>query len=338
MENQTNEQPVKMGKILTGVSALLSSIIVFFFNVNVFFDMGRWGNYLAYFRLLAFLASLAFVILNVITLVSKNDKRTVFILAAIIEVALSGFLFLYYLISRIVLTVKYDRDFHFPLTEFFQLILCIGLFVGLIICNKKFPARSSACGTSQAAGSVDGVTVGNAQSGQVQGYYSLTTHVLLMIFVGSIWRLIWIYRVNKYLNSRTDFNRNATTSLLLCMFVPFYGIYWIYKAAQEIDKLGAPYNREQIATICLICEIFFAIASPIIMQKKINEIIDAENGNVAGNTNYRAANRPEVNQPAVNSAEELKKYKQLLDEGAITQDEYDAIKAKYLKEIINAQD
>lgn len=338
MENQPNEQPVNMGKILSGVFAILSCLIVFFFNINVFSFMQYWGNIEAIsliseiIAFLAVIASFAFIIINIVSFVSKEDKRGIFMLVCIIEVAISGLMFLYEMIASIIFVLD-GADYLFPVLTFFQLIFCIGLFVGYIVCNKKLPIASATNGTPQTEG--QSATVGNAQAGQVDGYYPLMTHVLLMIFVGTIWRFIWIYRANKYLNSRTDFNRSPTTSLLLCIFVPFYGIYWMYKAAQEIDKLGAPYSRDQIATVCLLCEIFFDVATPILMQKKINDIIDAENGGAKTHESHSTANNATVNQPAANTADELKKYKQLLDEGAITQEEYDVIKSEYLKEIIN---
>ena len=66
------------------------------------------------------------------------------------------------------------------------------------------------------------------------------------------------------------------------------------------------------------------------MQKKINDIIDKENGNTDSSLNKTISS-----QSNANVADELKKYKQLLDEGAITQEEYDAVKSEYLKEFVN---
>ena len=33
--------------------------------------------------------------------------------------------------------------------------------------------------------------------------------------------------------------RNPTKKLLLCLFIPFYIIYWTYKTGQRVDKMGA---------------------------------------------------------------------------------------------------
>ena len=105
----------------------------------------------------------------------------------------------------------------------------------------------------------------------------LVAHVLLLLFIGGIWRLIWIYRTTRYLNCMPDEEyRNPATKLLLCMFVPFYSIYWVYKSAQRIDKLAAQSGAvSDLAVACLILEIFIPLIPPILMQDKINKIVEA---------------------------------------------------------------
>ncbi len=106
----------------------------------------------------------------------------------------------------------------------------------------------------------------------------LFSHVLLMLFTGGIWNLVWIYRVTRYLNCvEEEEMRNPATKLLLCMFVPFYQIYWVYKSAQRIDKLAKANGvTSELATVCLILEIFVPIIPPILMQDKINKIINTK--------------------------------------------------------------
>ena len=68
----------------------------------------------------------------------------------------------------------------------------------------------------------------------------MAQHVLLLLLTCGIWLYIWIYRTTGYLNRLEDEEpQNPTTKLLLCMFVPFCFIYWIYKNAQRLDKLAA---------------------------------------------------------------------------------------------------
>lgn len=107
-------------------------------------------------------------------------------------------------------------------------------------------------------------------------YCGLFAHILLLLFTFGIWLLMWNYRVTRYLNCVEDEEyRNPATKLLLCMFVPFYSIYWTYKSAQRIDKLAKSVNVvSDLATPCLILEIFVPIIPPILMQDKINKIIE----------------------------------------------------------------
>ena len=158
------------------------------------------------------------------------------------------------------------------------------------------------------------------------GYVSMGKCVLLLLFTFGIYYLVWIYRTTGYLNRVDDEPpRNPTTKLLLCMFVPFYSIYWMYKSAQRVDKLaqarGIP---SDLSTLCLILAIFISFIPPMLMQDKINQIALAENGvQPPQPASMRAA-------PPVSVPEELKAYKELLDSGAITQEEYEQKKKQLL--------
>lgn len=105
----------------------------------------------------------------------------------------------------------------------------------------------------------------------------LFAHVLLLLFTCGVWQLIWIYRTTRYLNCvpGEDY-RSPGAKLLLCMFVPFYSIYWVYKSAQRIDKLAMTVDViSDLTVVCLILEIFVPLIPPILMQDKINKIADA---------------------------------------------------------------
>ena len=155
-----------------------------------------------------------------------------------------------------------------------------------------------------------------------KAYCSLVKHILLLIFTFGIWYLIWIYRTTEYLNEvKGEEYRNPTTKLLLCMFVPFYSIYWVYKSAQRIDKLAAEYGvQSDISTLCLILALFTGIIPPILMQDKINAILLAGEAPAAPRLSAKVS---------TDAVETLKVYKNLLDRGVITQAEYSA-KARQL--------
>ena len=109
------------------------------------------------------------------------------------------------------------------------------------------------------------------------GYISLVNHILLLIFTCGIWQYIWIYRVTGYTNNvRGEEHRDPTNKLLLCLFVPFYTIYWVYKTAQRVDKMAAQRGiPSDLSTLCLILEFFVAIVPPILIQDKLNAIVTA---------------------------------------------------------------
>ena len=174
-------------------------------------------------------------------------------------------------------------------------------------------------------------------------YCKLSTHVLLLIFTCGIWYFIWIYRTTRRLNCVTDEPpRDPVKKLLLCLFIPFYGIYWIYKSAQRIDKLAAARGiPSDLSTLCLILAIFVGIIPPILMQDKLNAILIA--GAPAGGMGapppqpapaqappFQAPPKPQSAPVIQNAADEIRKYKELLDMGAITQEEFDAKKKQLL--------
>jgi len=151
-------------------------------------------------------------------------------------------------------------------------------------------------------------------------YCGLGKHILLLLFTFGIWNLIWTYRTTKYLNKSPNAEYyNPTNKLLLFIFVPFYSIYWFYKHGQRIDSFNKSkgINNSDMATLCLILGIFIPIVACIIMQDKINTLCTS-----------KAANTASQEQPQ--TTDELKKYKELLDSGIITQEEFDAKKKQLL--------
>ena len=78
-----------------------------------------------------------------------------------------------------------------------------------------------------------------AQPQKPDGYCDMLKHVLLLLFTFGIWQFIWIYRTTEFLNrTPNEPPRSGVSQLLLCMFVPFYIIYWVYASCKRIDKLA----------------------------------------------------------------------------------------------------
>lgn len=170
-----------------------------------------------------------------------------------------------------------------------------------------------------------------------EGYCGMAKHILLMLFTFGIWLLVWIYRTTRFLNCvKDEEQRDPASKLLLCMFVPFYQVYWTYKSAQRIDKLAAQKGiSSDITTLCLVLEFLVPIVPPILMQDKVNAIVTAKAAPAAAyaapRQTYTAANAPAA--PTMNEGDAivaLRGYKDLLDSGVISQEEFDAKKKQLL--------
>ncbi len=113
----------------------------------------------------------------------------------------------------------------------------------------------------------------------VEGYCDMFKHLLLLLITFGVWYFIWIYRTTRYLNRVAgEEHRNPTTKLLLCMFVPFYAVYWNYKSAQRVDKLALETGvKSDLAVLCLVLSLVGGILPQLLLQDKINEIAAAEN-------------------------------------------------------------
>lgn len=142
----------------------------------------------------------------------------------------------------------------------------------------------------------------------------MVTHILLLLFTFGIYYCVWIYKTTEYTNVlKPDEERSATGNLLLCIFIPFYIIYWYCKTVQILSETIVK-NDNDFKTIIIIFSVFIPIVSAILVQDKINKV---------GNSEIVENNSNDDN----NAFEEIKKLKELLDMNAITQEEFD--KKKY---------
>lgn len=155
-------------------------------------------------------------------------------------------------------------------------------------------------------------------------YVSMGKHVCLLIFTFGIWALIWTHRATKFTNiAKGEEEREPIKKLLLCIFVPFYVIYWTYVTAVRLDKIAKDRGiSSDLGTVCLILAIFVGFVPPILMQSKINQIIETPLECGSNNDKYKNGE--------METAESLEKYKELLDKGVITQEEFDLKKKQLL--------
>lgn len=106
-------------------------------------------------------------------------------------------------------------------------------------------------------------------------YVSLIKHILLTLFTFGIYDCVWVYRTTENLNLEgVNQLHSGTRKLLLCIFVPFYRIYWFYVQAKRLENLMKHKNMHtsDFAVVTLILAIFIpVVAASTFLQTKINE-------------------------------------------------------------------
>ena len=106
-------------------------------------------------------------------------------------------------------------------------------------------------------------------------YIGPVKHILLTLFTFGIYDCIWVYRTTENLNiGGINEIHSGTRKLLLCIFVPFYRIYWFYAQAKRLENLmkNKDIHTSDFAVVTLILAIFVPIvAASAFLQIKINE-------------------------------------------------------------------
>lgn len=158
------------------------------------------------------------------------------------------------------------------------------------------------------------------------GYNGIVKHVLLLFFTLGIWYLIWVYRQTRFLNRSKDAPpRTPGTEVLLCLFIPFYSCFWTYKSAQRLRALTAEAEVPcETSTFYLVLSFFGWLLAPIIMQDQINTYLLAT-GEIA------PPPPPAPKATGMDPVEQVLRYKTLLDQGVLSQEEFEQKKREILE-------
>ena len=266
---------------------------------NVLLLLGNWG--------MAFLAVV--FVTDYLPQLREQMKKLWFIPPAVMALAT-------------LLSIDSVRFLFLVLVFLRMLVICAGTFLAAMW--VAYPE-----GLPQQTVSASAETGSTTAAPAPEVYCGLVKHILLLLFTCGIWLYIWIYRVTGYTNNvQGEENRDPTNKLLLCLFVPFYVIYWMYKTAQRLDKMAAAKNiPSDLSTLCLILAIFVPIIPPILMQDKLNDIVT---GRVAPAAPAAAPVPAAAPTSVSEAADDLLKLKELLDAGILTQEEFDAKKKQLL--------
>lgn len=235
----------------------------------------------------AFALALAFGLLKALSAKKDLFKNLWFVPAAVLLFARVIFV-ICYAIYDYNWYGAYAMSFFGVIWTIFELVgMCAG---GILVLNPELlPVSAQQAYAQPGAQNYDTQTYGTQAEAQARQYYAqpqkpdgycdMLKHVLLLLFTFGIWQFIWIYRTTEFLNrTPNEPPRSGVSQLLLCMFVPFYIIYWVYASCKRIDKL-AYYNgiQGEITVMCVLFEIFIAILAPIFMQDKLNNIVTFRN-------------------------------------------------------------
>lgn len=100
-------------------------------------------------------------------------------------------------------------------------------------------------------------------------------HILLTLFTGGFWHLLWIYKTTAALNCVPGEEDRKPLKEFLLSLIPYYWVYWAYKSAQRIDTLAHARGLESNVTVLdLLMSLLLGSVGPILMQEQINRIID----------------------------------------------------------------
>ena len=113
-------------------------------------------------------------------------------------------------------------------------------------------------------------------------------HMLLSVITFRIYDVFWMYSLENNVFSLEKRKKSSLSTILLCMFVPFYHLYWWYSRAKsakaKIAELGGKSRAN--GAICLILSMIgLSNISMAIMQADFNRV-SAENIEYVGVYNF----------------------------------------------------
>lgn len=317
-------------KTIVGISILVFAVLNFLLAARGFGMVSVDTSYIIPYIILPLINLINEVFLSLGLFKSRN------------KVNVSSYLLGYILIPLVSFVLSFV-EYGFFVRNIIVNVMNVGfyIFLGLYVTYIPKKRRSNEASS----------TNGHKDHSSTDGYISMGKHIVLCLLTFGIWYLIWIYRTTAYLNRAPDSEEYSPASkLLLCMFVPFYIIFWLYKHGQRIDRLAKANNVDSdIATLSLIMGIFIPIVAVILMQDKINDIciatarknhatpVNEDKAVVSQNIIVETAS--EVNGEKASARtqkdntapyEEIKQLKELLDMGIITQEEFDTKKKELL--------
>ncbi len=268
-------------------------------------------------NLLMLLATVGAIVFATLNTVGKKDKKHIVKIVMIISFSVAFLCLLEWLVIRFT-WIQNNRWISAGYKTYVPWVFVIDLILSVVymVLNNSFESKS--------------LNKTNTNPWVEEGYYSLGKHIVFLLIFPGIWTYIWMYRTTKVLNKVTEeVYSDPLKKLLLCIFIPFYQIYWFYKQGQKLDVWSKKKNSctSDKATLCLIFAIFIPFVASIIMQDGINAVCRK----MGTQSSVKVEKQGDNNVKEIKSVpEQLKEYKELLDLEVITQQEFDEKKQQLL--------
>lgn len=160
--------------------------------------------------------------------------------------------------------------------------------------------------------------------------------VLSIVTVGLYW-IYWTIKLGKEAISVKDETDTGTKEIVCMIFLPFLGLYLAEKKFYDGCQNKGYNKKKDLSVFYLVAGVFW-LSAIAIMQDDMNKYVDALSMGfvpAAGATAIDAANSgiPSVgvNKPTQDQiVKELQMYKELCNQGVLTQEEFDAKKQQLL--------
>lgn len=109
-------------------------------------------------------------------------------------------------------------------------------------------------------------------------YISIAKHLFLSVITFGIWNLVWIYFVTRNLNKVAKAEkRSPAAELALCLFLPLYYAYWLYKTAEGTELYGLEKSKEcKLESLVILFAFVNSLFATVLIQSKINWIAGKE--------------------------------------------------------------
>lgn len=230
-----------------------------------------------------FYVSLCLLVFGIIILCKKGKKISFLWFLPVVIYALSMLIF-QLLHLEFAAYAEYHNEIEYVLLSFsfnYQIINLASLgVISLIIANNGIFNKNKH-NTLNASNNLNNVTNSNSSIDNIvnvkvsEYYHSLGLFFVLLVFTGAIYTYYWIYKTTKLTNEAKGFDkREETSKLLLCMFIPFYTIFWAYETSKRIDGMLQEEGKSgDLAGISVVLMIFIPIVYYMMAQNKINELL-----------------------------------------------------------------